>query len=117
MSIQMLMGSIVFFVASTLAGELTSFRLANVSAASAVGWVYLVTFGAIVGFTAYVYLLHNVPPAMVSTHAYVNPVVAVFLGWAIAGESIPTRVLVAAAVILGGVPIVTLAQPEDSGSP
>jgi drug/metabolite transporter (DMT)-like permease len=72
--------------------------------------LYLVTFGSIVGFTAYVYLLRTVSPAKVSTYAYVNPVVAVFLGWALAGEPVTMRTLVAAAIILGGVAMITISQ-------
>jgi len=78
--------------------------------ASWMGWLYLVTFGSLVGFTAYVYLLRAVTPAKASTYAYVNPVVAVFLGWAIAGEPVTMRTLAAAAIILGGVAMITISQ-------
>jgi threonine/homoserine efflux transporter RhtA len=69
--------------------------------------VYLVIFGAIVGFTAYMYILKNSPPARASTYAYVNPVVAVILGWALAGEPLTLRTIIAAAIIVAAVIIIT----------
>jgi drug/metabolite transporter (DMT)-like permease len=69
-----------------------------------------VTFGALLGFTAYIYLLRNVSPAKASTYAYVNPVVAVILGWAVAGEVVTPRTVLAAAIILGGVAMITIAR-------
>jgi drug/metabolite transporter (DMT)-like permease len=80
-----------------------------ISLVSIVGWLYLVVMGSIVAFTAYVWLLRVSTPARVSTYAYVNPVVAVLLGFAIAGEPLTTRMLVAASVIVGGVVLITLA--------
>ena len=70
---------------------------------------YLVVFGSIVAFTAYVWLLRVSTPARVSTYAYVNPIVAVLLGWAFAGEALTARMMVAAAVIVSGVALITLA--------
>ena len=70
-------------------------------------------FGSIVAFTAYVWLLRESTPARVSTYAYVNPVVAVVLGAALAGEALTARMLVAAAVIVGGVALITLAAQSD----
>jgi drug/metabolite transporter (DMT)-like permease len=72
--------------------------------------LYLVTFGSLLGFTAYIYLLRAVSPAKASTYAYVNPVVAVFLGWAVAGESVTARTLLAAVIILGGVAMISLTE-------
>jgi drug/metabolite transporter (DMT)-like permease len=71
---------------------------------------YLVFFGSIVAFTAYVWLLRVSTPARVSTYAYINPVVAVFLGWGFAGEALTTRMLIAAAVIVSGVALITLVR-------
>ena len=109
-----MLGGSVALVASGLAlGEGHRASLANISAASWAGWLYLVTFGSLIGFTAYIYLLKEVSPAKASTYAYVNPIVALLLGWAIAGESISARTLVAAAIILGGVALITVArQPK-----
>ena len=75
---------------------------------------YLVVFGSLIGFTAYVWLLKVSTPARVSTYAFVNPVVAVFLGWMLAGEELSLRVLVAAAVIIVAVMLITLNQTTRS---
>jgi drug/metabolite transporter (DMT)-like permease len=108
--LQMIGGSVGLFAAGLARGELAQLHLSQVSAASWIGWLYLVTFGSLVGFTAYIFLLKNVSPAKASTYAYVNPLVAVFLGWAIAGEAVKTRTLLAAAIILTGVAMITASQ-------
>jgi len=75
---------------------------------------YLIVFGSIIAFAAYVYLLKVSTPARVGSYAYVNPVVAVFLGWALADEPVTVRTLAAAAVIITGVIlIVTRRQPPS----
>jgi drug/metabolite transporter (DMT)-like permease len=107
---QMLVGGAGFLVLSVLTPEARQFDMHAVAASSLAGMLYLITFGALVGFTAYNYLLGASTPAKVSTYAYVNPVVAVILGWAIAGEPLTSRTLLAAAVILAGVAIITLAN-------
>lgn len=108
--IQMLGGSVALLVLAVLSGELRRFEPAHISPASIAGWLYLVTFGSLVGFTAYIYLLQAVAPAKASTYAYINPLIAVFLGWALAGEAVSARTLVAAAIILAGVAMITFAQ-------
>src|SRR5262245_49337506 len=110
---QMIGGSAGLFLGALVLGEVQRFDVATVSTESALGWFYLVTFGSLVGFTAYIYLLKVTTPAKASTYAYVNPLVAVFLGWAIAGEPITGRTLVAAAVILAGVAMITLGQAVE----
>ena len=107
-ALQMLTGGIAFVVAAVASGELARFDVHAVTLRSALGFLYLVTFGSLVGFTAYVYLLRATTPAKASTYAYVNPVVAVFLGWAFASEAISLRTVLAAAVILAGVAIITV---------
>ncbi len=107
---QMLCGAVGLMIMSVATGELRGFHLSQVSTASALGWVYLVTMGSLVGFTAYTYLLQATTPAKAATYAYVNPLVAVFLGWAVAGERITARTLIAAGVILGGVALITLGR-------
>jgi drug/metabolite transporter (DMT)-like permease len=114
---QMLMGGAAFIVVSVLAGESRHFDLAGVTAPSIVGFLYLVTFGSLIGFTAYIYLLGATTPAKASTYAYVNPVVAVVLGWAVAGEPLTPRMLVAAAIILGAVALITLANTRGAVQP
>jgi drug/metabolite transporter (DMT)-like permease len=108
--LQMIGGSAALLIVGVARGELGALHLRDVSPASWTGWIYLVTFGSLVGFTAYIYLLQNVSPAKASTYAYVNPLVAVLLGWAIAGESVTLRSLGAAAIILAGVAMITVSQ-------
>jgi len=107
---QMLAGGAWLLLASTLAGEPARFTVAAVSAKSLLSLGYLTVFGAIVAFTAYVWLMRVAPPVLVSTYAYVNPVVAVLLGWLFAGEPLTGKTLGAAAVILTGVALITSAQ-------
>jgi drug/metabolite transporter (DMT)-like permease len=105
----MIAGSGALFIVSTVAGETTRFHPSVVTTPSLVGWMYLVTFGSLVGFTAYVYLLRETTPAKATTYAYVNPVVAVILGWAVAGEPISPRMIVAAVIIIASVALITIA--------
>lgn len=106
--IQMLGGGAALAITSLATGEFAQLHLANVTLRSGLALGYLITFGSLVGFTAYLYLLAHTTPAKASTYAYVNPVVAVFLGWAIAGEPVTVRTLVAAAVILASVALISL---------
>ena len=73
---------------------------------------YLIVFGSLVAFTAYTWLLRVTSPARAATYAYVNPVVAVLLGWALAGEPLTARTMLAAGVIIGAVVIITSYQPR-----
>ncbi|HEY4597488.1 MAG TPA: EamA family transporter [Thermoanaerobaculia bacterium] len=114
-AMQMLGGGGLLLLASTLTGEPARFHLAAVSARSLLSLAYLVVFGALIAFTAYVWLLKAAPPVLVSTYAYVNPLVAVFLGWAVAGETITRGTLIAAAVILAGVALISSAQGRGTG--
>lgn len=109
-AMQMLGGGALQLGTAVLLGEPARFSLAAVSTKSVVSLAYLVVFGAIIAFTAYSWLLRVAPPVLVSTYAYVNPVVAVFLGWAFASEPLTAGTLGAAGVILTGVALITLAQ-------
>lgn len=115
--VQMIGGSIALLVVGAARGELALVHPSQISAHSWEGWIYLVTFGSLLGFTAYIYLLQNVSPAKASTYAYVNPLVAVLLGWAIAGETVTARSLAAAAIILGGVAMISLSQNGATPKP
>jgi drug/metabolite transporter (DMT)-like permease len=97
-------------ITGVVAGEVTNFHVANVSRASAIGLLYLITFGSLVGFTSYIWLLDKVSPARLGTYAYVNPVVAVLLGWAIADEKLSLRTGVAAAIVVCAVALITTAR-------
>lgn len=114
-AMQMLGGGGLLLLASALTGEPARFHLAAVSARSLLSLAYLIVFGALIAFTAYVWLLKAAPPVLVSTYAYVNPLVAVFLGWAVAGEPITRGTLIAAAVILAGVALISSAQGRGTG--
>jgi drug/metabolite transporter (DMT)-like permease len=105
---QMICGGVLLLLAGLITRE--KFQLAAVSAHSIWAWVYLVLIGAIIGFTAYIYLLRHCDPAKVATYAYVNPIVAVILGALFAGEHLTSRTIVAAALIIGSVAMVITAQ-------
>jgi drug/metabolite transporter (DMT)-like permease len=109
-AIQMLVGGVFVGILGAALGEVGSFRIADVSARSAWAWLYLFIFGSLIGFTAFVYLLRVSTPARVATYAYINPVVAVILGWLIGHEAVNTRMFVAAAIIVAGVAIITAAE-------
>lgn len=107
---QMLCGGTLLLIAGSIGGEFADFHPAAVSTRSLLALLYLIVFGAIIAYSAYVWLLRVVSPARVSTYAYVNPVVAVLLGWALAGEPLSPRMAVAAAIIVAGVALITVDQ-------
>ena len=102
----MVAGSVALLIVSMGSGELHGFSLASVSTQSWLGLAYLITFGSLVGFVSYGWLLQNAPISLVSTYAYVNPVVAVFLGSWLASEKITPRILLAAGIIVGSVIVI-----------
>src|SRR5947209_7231975 len=107
---QMLCGGLLLLLASFATGETRRFHPGSMSILSLASFAYLVIIGAVVGYTAYIWLLRNCDPAKVATYAYVNPIVAVLLGAAFAGETLTMRTLVAAALIIGSVAMVITAQ-------
>jgi drug/metabolite transporter (DMT)-like permease len=107
---EMLGGGLLLFLAGIVSGELTNFDLGAVSNASFAGWIYLIVFGSLIGFTSYIWLLDKVSPARLGTYAYVNPIVAVLLGWAVAGERLSLRTGVAAAIVICAVALITTAR-------
>ena len=110
---EMFLGGVMLFGAALIRGEHLRFDPANVSARSIGAFIYLTTVGSLVGFTAYIWLLGVQPPSRVSTYAYVNPVVAVFLGWAFAGEPLSVSTAIAAANIIGAVALITTARSDS----
>ena len=117
---QMLMGGAALAVLGLGMGELARVDLGAISMRSTLALLYLLVFGSLIGYTAYAYVLHKSTPARVSTYAYVNPVVAVFLGWALASEPLTPRMLAASAIIIGGVALITTARSKAApakGSP
>lgn len=111
-ALTMLAAGVFFSAAALTAGETRTFDLAAVSLRSIIGLAYLAILGSVVAYSAYIWLLQVSSPARVATYAYVNPVIAVLLGWAFAGEPITVRTLIAAGVILAAVILITTApQP------
>jgi drug/metabolite transporter (DMT)-like permease len=114
-AMQSLAGGIALWIAGLLAGEGRQLHLASVTARSWIALAYLIVFGSGLGFTAYVYLLKRSSAAHVGTYAFVNPVVALFLGWLGAGETITLRTALAATVILTAVLLVITAPHKRPG--
>jgi len=113
-AMEMLAGGGILLVASLVRGEWASVDPARFSAASLGALAYLVVFGSLVGFTAYVWLLRVSTPAKVATYAYVNPVVAVALGWVVLSEPITTDTFLATALIVAAVVLTTLIRSRRS---
>jgi drug/metabolite transporter (DMT)-like permease len=111
---EMLGGGVLLVIVGALSGELSDFDIQQVSKASTIGLLYLITFGSLIGFTSYIWLLDKVSPARLGTYAYVNPIVAVLLGWAIAGESLTIRTGVAAAIVICAVALITSARSSTT---
>ena len=112
-AMQSLAGGVSLWIAGILSGEVGSLHLHAISVRSWVALAYLVVFGSMVGFTAYIYILKKSTATRVATYAFVNPVVALFLGWLLVGESITLRTVIAAAVILTAVLLVITAPHRE----
>jgi drug/metabolite transporter (DMT)-like permease len=104
---EMLVGGVGLLVVGTVMGEWGSFHPSAISMRSVLAVGYLIVFGSIIGFSSFVYVLHSTTPARASTYAYVNPIVAVLIGWSIGGETLGGRVLLAAALIIAAVAAIT----------
>jgi len=113
---QMLAGGVGLFLGGLLRGELGGVDASAFSTASLLAVLYLVVFGSLVAFSAYIWLLQNTTPAVASTYAYVNPIVALLLGWGLADEPLSSRTVLAAFGILAAVMIIT-AQRSRGGPP
>jgi drug/metabolite transporter (DMT)-like permease len=114
---QLLCGGAVLAVIALASGELRAIDWADISMVSTVALLYLTVFGSLIAYTAYIWLLKNSTPARVSTHAYINPIVAVFLGWLVASEVVTLRVVSAGLLALGGVVLIILADYLSSRPP
>ena len=115
---QMICGGAILGVLSLASGEWAlGFRVSDVSLRSALSLAYLIVFGAIVAYSAYVWLLRVSTPARVGTYAYVNPVIALFLGWWLADEPVGFRSLLAAAIIVGSVVVIVSESTSRRGMP
>ena len=111
---EMLAGAVVLFIVSAGSGELSGFHFASISLRSWLGLTYLITIGSLVGFVSFGWLLQNAPISLMSTYAYVNPVVAVFLGNWLASEPLTPRTLLAAAIIIGSVVFINSGHKPSS---
>ena len=117
----MLAGGAMRLVIAALHGDLapgaltwlTAHDAGTTRALGALG--YLVVFGSLIGFTAYIWLMRHAAPSKVATYAYVNPVVAVLLGWALGGEPIGARTVAASAVIVAAVALITVGRSRRTG--
>jgi drug/metabolite transporter (DMT)-like permease len=109
---QMLMGSLGLFAVSLITGELNGWDIAAVSSRSLLGLAYLTFVGSLIGFASYGWLLQNAPISLVSTYAYVNPIVAVFLGTWLASEPLEPRTWLAAGIIVGSVIFINSTRPK-----
>jgi len=101
-----LCGAAMLLIAAGISGEFRAVHWANISSKSLLGLAYLIVFGSVVAFTAYTWLLQRCPPALVATHTYANPVVAVLLGWLFAHEPLTMRVVIASVAILGAIVLI-----------
>ncbi|MGA8222365.1 MAG: EamA family transporter [Candidatus Acidiferrales bacterium] len=102
----LLSGAILLIIAGTIAGEWRGFSLHSVSNRSWASLAYLIIFGSMLAFNCYNWLLEHYPPTLVATHTYINPIVAVFLGWLFAGEKITLNVGLAAAMVIAAIILV-----------
>jgi drug/metabolite transporter (DMT)-like permease len=110
---EQLAGGASLFLVAAAVGEFGRLDIAAVSTASWLGLGYLIVFGSLVAFTAYVWLLNHAPVTTVATYAYVNPVVAVVLGLLFRGETLTLRTILAAALIIGAVVAMVSGRPRD----
>ena len=116
-SMEMLCGGAGLMLAATFSGEWGQLNLPGITWQSLAGLGYLVFFGSLIGFASYTWLLRNAPTSLVSTYAYVNPMVAIVIGNLLAQEPFTPRIVIAAVVIIGAVVIITLIQPaKQKGS-
>ena len=105
-AIPLICGAAMLWLADIGSGEWREFHAAGVSARSWLGLAFLIVFGSVIAFTAYTWLLQQCSPALVATHTYANPIVAVLLGWLLAGELLSARIVLASAVILAAIMLV-----------
>ena len=112
----LLCGAALLLTTSLATGEMTRFEPSQLSSRSLLGLAYLIVFGSVVAFSAYTWLLERCSPTLVATHTYVNPVIAVLLGWAFAGEPLTPRVLGATALILAAVVFLKSDATERAGA-
>ena len=114
---QMLAGGLMLLVVSAAFGELRGFQIQAVPCRIWLALLYLIVAGSIIGFTAYVWLIHHESPTRVGTYAYVNPVVAVLIGYFLGGEALGARTLLGTALVLISVVVITTTKKAQSRAP
>jgi drug/metabolite transporter (DMT)-like permease len=116
-ALSLLAGSVQLLLVGTAVGEYRGFSFGSVSLRSWLALGYLILFGSVVAFTAYNWLLEHYSPTLVATHTYVNPIVAVLLGWFFAGEAVTLNVLLSTAMVIGAVMLVDRGMARLQQSP
>jgi drug/metabolite transporter (DMT)-like permease len=114
--LELLAGGIALLVISTIKGEISEFTIAEISLASVAGWVYLTVAGTLVAFAAYIWLLKRISPTLVSTYTFVNPVIAVALGWAFLDETLTIGMLAGAVMIIVSVSGILLTRQRSGNA-
>jgi drug/metabolite transporter (DMT)-like permease len=113
MGMEMTVAGVLMLLLAFPKGDWAGFCLSAVTRESFFGWLYLVVFGSWIGFVAFFFLMRHCRPSRAATYAYINPLIAVFLGWLVAGEPLTARTLVSAAVILVSVAVVVTFSPKS----
>lgn len=113
-SFQMLTGGILLLIFSTVLGEYKLFNPSQITNQSLYAMFYLIVFGSIIGYSAYIWLFKNVNPTLASTNAFVNPVVALILGWSLANEVLSIQGIIASILIISAVIIITLSKRKSN---
>lgn len=116
-AMQLLCGGVVLGIVGVAGGELGDVHPDRFSASSLLALAYLIVFGALIAFSAYAWLVQNASPAIVSTYAYVNPVIAVLLGWAILDETVGPTTVIAGAIIVVAVAMIVSSKVKHEGEP
>ena len=115
-AVQMLLGGLWLILVSLIVGEFFHLDPSRFSSNSILAWIYLMLMGSLVTFTTFIWLMKHTSPSLVATYSYVNPIVAVFLGWFFLNEPVSPRIFAAGAVIVAGVAIITFARSRKSKS-
>jgi len=115
-AVPLVCGAVMLLVAAGVTGEFHTVQWTSITLRSWLGLAYLILFGSVVAFTAYTWLLQQCPPALVATHTYANPVVAVLLGWLLAGETMNLRIILASVAILGAIVLIRRGEQSAQGA-
>jgi drug/metabolite transporter (DMT)-like permease len=115
-AMEMLAGGVLLLIAGLLTGEAADLNVAKISRQSIVAMLYLTVFGSIIALTAYVWLLKTVHPSRAATYTYVNPIIAIFLGWLVLSEPLTPLMILAVVIILLAVVLITAHREKQTVS-